>query len=562
MHNLTLLSLSILGSFQYSPFLHIQSSTNPNSNVFKNIHAKFFFSSFLSSKGLYSSSIVENSIFDHFIIFKPILAFAPPTSIKNQSFYGNTIPKDDNKFYKTNYTSIKNCKFMSIIDNNQEQLLPDIGLCIYSTKSLTVESCFFFAIQSYRSGSAIVFDRDEVPNVEGCLKNSIFKSITQTHIDFGSIFLSGGAVSFGRVYVESNQMTNSFIDMSIADNCLFTKVRLTGDEFNDRQLGVVTFISTKVKATNLNFTDNEMGGQSQRFGDICAILSQIDSENNFSYINIFDCEYTEYGAFSVLLNSATQQNLDLAFSNFINNSAYDDLERPMFGFELQNINATTFVIDSIVCNSEDPFLGIGRASNETESMKTMIHIIIKNSRFRSDSYKINATSDIQEIINVIPENNKLEDNTIDLPDLSSDIYSPFGYIQTSHFSPSDSFSNPFVQDSASYFDLNQDSPITAGVLATIFGIISFIVFIFLLCVRNGKNKKYKMVGDINEEDKFDKRGFDIDPNEDAGTPLENLDDNGNKKSKKKGKKNNMNETLGLSDTIQTGNEDSFEIPPS
>ena len=102
------------------------------------------------------------------------------------------------------------------------------------------------------------------------------------------------------------------------ENCCFDKICLTGEYVNARQLGILTYMSNEVKATNINFTNNEMNGYPQRYGNICILFNQI-STNSFSFINFCNGEFTRYGIFSMILFSQMNQELFLSFSNFINN---------------------------------------------------------------------------------------------------------------------------------------------------------------------------------------------------------------------------------------------------
>lgn len=551
MKNITLLSLAIAGSLQRSPFLHFPSSTKPCFNNFKNINAQHFFSSFLITQSKYSRSTIEGSIFNYFITSNPVLSFSSRSTAVDapeKSYYGNSIPKEDNPFYITKYNNIKNCKFMSITDNTQEQLLPDVGLCIYSTINTTVDTCYFFAILSYRSGSAILFDQDEEQIVHSAIKNSVFKSMTQTLIDFGNNFLTGGAISQGRAIVQNNQMIGSFVEKAVTEQCCFEKIRLLGEEYNGRQLGVVTYFSNEIQSSNLNFTDIELGGQTQRYGAICVYLQQI-SENELEYINIFESEFTLYGAFSIMLSSTLEQNLTLSFSNFINNSAVDDQMYPVFGIEHQVANETNLFLSNIQCNLELPFFGISQISSD--SVFLPVEIELSNSVFKTSASQISNNNQYIKVIYDNNDHNKFSQTSFDA-DITNNAIKVFGYIATSHFSPSDSFSNPFVQDSASYYDLSQDNPITAGVLATIFGIISFIVFIFLLCVRRSTRKRsYEQVGDFNDANEFQNLSENEDDSsmEEIMTPVKETP-----KSTRRSRKNKKLENIETNDIIGTQDE--------
>ena len=497
MINITLLSLTITGSFQRSPLILVSFSTVQSFHDFENIKTNYFLSSFLINHAISSSSIIKDSIFNHFITSNPVLAFS--TIIENQTFYGNSIPKDENLFYRTNYEKIINCKFMSITDNTQEQLLPDVGLCIYTTKNTTVDSCYFFAILSYRSGSCIEFDSvDYLTN--SVVTNSVFKSITQHQIGFGSFFLTGGAISHGRAIVDNGAMYAKFLSSSITDHCCFEKVRLVGSIFNARQLGIITYLSRQIKLSNLNFTDDEMGGESQQYGTICVYCQQ-ESLNDLSYINLFNSDFYNYGIISVIFMTKIEMSLSLSYSNLINNSIYEDYNCALIGLEIRNMKDTSFDISNIQCNCEYPFFGITDLyfKNDTKP----VNVNIQNSVFKiPESMLCGDDAWSFKYIKIVQHDNQFNHNSFNLV-IKNDIISNFGYIQTSIFTSSNTFSYPYIRDEESYYTLKQDNSSAVVLFAILFGIISFIVFIFFLCVRkSGAQNETKLINQfttINED---------------------------------------------------------------
>jgi hypothetical protein len=72
---------------------------------------------------------------------------------------------------------------------------------------------------------------------------------------------------------------------------------------------------------------------------------------------------------------------------------------------------------------------------------------------------------------------------------------------TRSFTPSFTFTPHPVQGSASIFAFG--SQVSTGVIATIFGILSFIGFIFLLYLRKSAAKKFQLVGVLTYGDEFD-----------------------------------------------------------
>jgi uncharacterized membrane protein len=58
-----------------------------------------------------------------------------------------------------------------------------------------------------------------------------------------------------------------------------------------------------------------------------------------------------------------------------------------------------------------------------------------------------------------------------------------------------------VQEYASIFQVG--SLVSAGVIATIFGILSLIVFLFMLYWRSGNRIKYYTIGEFAPRDEFD-----------------------------------------------------------
>ena len=485
MQNITILSLSIVGSFQKSPLFHLPSSTYSYFTNFRNINSKYFFSSFFMNRAYLSSSIIENSVFNNFILSYSVLSFSSdlPTSISNQSFYGDSIPRNNSQFYHTNYVKITNCKFMSITDNKEEQLSPTVGLCIYTIKNTTIDFCYFFFILSYRSGSCIFFDS----GTNSTVLNSIFKSISQIHTDFDSDYLTGGAISYGR-YGDDKRQLSMF---SITENCCFEKILLKSFLYYGHQFGTITYSSNNIKANNLNFTNNEFCRDSHIYGAICTYFKE-SFMNSITFINIFDCKYSFYGVFSPLFNNEVEQNLSLSYANFINNSAFRDIF--VFGLSFITVNGSQLYLSNIQCDSDSFFIGISRVPDlgpEIWPYYKPIKIIISNSIFKIPESKLYEYYDFFEMFFKVNQfDNQFEYNSFDLK-ITNDIISNFGYIKTSIFTASDLFT---IGNSKNGDELNQANSKLELVFIPILSAISVIVFIFLLCAQNCKSKiKTKLI---------------------------------------------------------------------
>lgn len=494
MLNLTLLSFTITSSFQKSPFLHLPSTVKPSYTHFKTINANQLFSSFIITQSLNSFSIIEESTFNRFVTTLPVLSFKTKdagTTIRDQYIYGDTIPGSNNQFYNTNYAEIINCKFMSITDNYDIQPISVVGLCIYTTKSARIDSCYFFAIMSLRTGSAILFDeKDE--HIESVVVNCIFKSITQTIYD---IYLTGGAVSYG--YMSYNEddfsMQMSYVYSSLTDNCCFDKIRLDRLINYGFQGGIVSYFADIVKSKNLNFTNTEMIGANEygEFTQCGDILSYIiyPVENSFSFINIFNCDYNYCGSFTLFLQSSEKVEFLMTFTNLINNTGPDYSE---FVVMVSYVYEAFLGMSNIQCNNQNHFLEF--YFEAAEDMH--IDVSVSNSLFKCsfDSFLFN---DDPSVFNVTYDNNIFENSDFDV-DITNNIISNFGYIKTSQFSPSDTFLDPLISNSLPYFDLNTDIPKNIIVIISFIGGISVIVFVIILCYR-GKTSKFE-IDEFNQLD--------------------------------------------------------------
>jgi hypothetical protein len=73
--------------------------------------------------------------------------------------------------------------------------------------------------------------------------------------------------------------------------------------------------------------------------------------------------------------------------------------------------------------------------------------------------------------------------------------------QTLPFTASSSFSPPRVMGHSMIFALA--SSVSAGVIATIFGILSLIAFLFGLYLRRGQAAKYHLIGNFKKQWEFD-----------------------------------------------------------
>ena len=383
MINLTFLSLDVISSFQKSPFIHLSSFTYLSFSVYKSINAQKFFSSFLITQSFNSFSKIEGSIFKQFIISFPILSFQSnqfEAIISDQNFYGDTIPSSNNIFYNANYTEIVNCKFMSITDDENEQIESEGGLCIYSTKNTAIDSCYFFAIYSLRSGSAIFFEEKD-NHINATVVNCMFKSISQAIYLHDNNYFSGGAISYGyfRINNDYDNTMPQYISSSKTNNCYFDNVRLIGYIYAAAQFGIVSYFSHYIESKNLNFSACCMIGYSQQMGFLCFFWADY-SINSFSFINFFDCSCKEYGSFSVEIeNDIHNQVFSLSFANFINNSNQNDEYQAQFTV-FESISVRTYLkLSNIQCNSKETFIIYGYSLYE-ENHST-IDIIVSDSLF-------------------------------------------------------------------------------------------------------------------------------------------------------------------------------------
>lgn len=512
MLNLTLLSLTIASSFQQSPFTLLSSSSKPNFNILKNIKANQIFSSFLMTQSFNSVSFIEGSTFNRFITSLPILSFKSKvfeTSISNQSFYGDTIPGSKNIFYHSEYTEITNCKFMSITDSNNDngQLFSDGGLCICSSVSVLIDSCYFFAILSYRSGSAILVD-NEIEYIESVICNCMFKSITQSPLLIDIYYYTGGAISYGNQKIMNYENIVSPVYYSETQNCCFDNIHLIGSLYYGFQLGIVSYISEYINSSNLNFTDNEIYGYMDQHGMISAYFLY-PTHNAFSFINIFNCEYAQYGSFTMLLVSLYYQEFSLSFANFINNTETFGSFVPEFVIHESASNGTLLMFEYIQCNNENSFLGVILIdSNE----KMPVDVYVDGSLFGCsfDTFIISVEDHIRLLMP------SLESNIFNYSDfdaeITNDIISNFGYIQTSAFSASNTFSASIIETTEVFFDLYQEMPKSIIIVASILGCIALIFFFVILCYRGRFGKI-----DINQ---FNQLDFNI---ENDGLSLHELD---------------------------------------
>ena len=493
MLNLTLVSFTLTSSFQKSPFLHFSSSKSPRFNALKNINVNQLFSSFLITQSFNSFSIIKESIFNKFVTSSPVLFFTSndsETRISNQAFYGDTIPSNNNIFFQTIYTEIVNCKFMSITDSNDEQSLLFGGLCICTTRSTKIDSCYFFAIFSRRTGSAILFI-EEYEYIDSTVVNCVFKSITQRPDDTETSFYSGGAVSHGQLLFNDG-FSPLYIRSSLTANCCFDKIRLHGSiyDYNGIQAGVVTYVSYLIKSKNLNFTNNEMQGNILQFGCI-TIYCDSYSENSFSFINIYTCLYNHIGSFSLIFLTEEKQEFSLSFANFINNTHESIEDVPQFGILIfLMLNETFLKLTNIQCNSKISFFGI--SSVLTDDV-IPIDVTMRDSLFGCSFSNFMFYSHYM-VLNNLSENNFFDHFDFDV-EITNNILSNFGYIQTSQFSPSMFFSE-------SEYVVSESISNAIKVIFVILGIVSIFVFIFILCCHR-KTKKIDieqfLLFDVNHE---------------------------------------------------------------
>lgn len=427
MLNLTLLAFTITSSFNKSPFLHFSSANYPSFSIFKTINVQKSFSSFLITQSFNSFSIIEGSTFNQFITSLPILSFKSnqfETKINDQTFYGDTIPSSSNKFYHTNYTEIINCKFMSITDDENEQLDSEGGLCIYTTKSTTIDGCYFFAIMSLRSGSAILFaEKDD--HINATVVNCMFKSISQ------SIYLLNNNYFTGTISYGSFEMTDDeeeevchYISSSLTNNCYFEKIHLIGYIFTAAQFGIVSYFSHYIVSKNLNFSSCDHIGYSQQTGFVTFYWGDY-SENYFSFINFLDCKYREYGCFTIYFNNdIMNQEFSLSFANFINNSGLNDEYNAQLILCDTYSNITFVKLSNIQCNSEDPFLMYYYIYSE--EYFTSIDITVSNSLFGCsfDLFSIEVEDDVT--LNITFDNNIFDYTDFNI-EITNNIISNFGY---------------------------------------------------------------------------------------------------------------------------------------
>ena len=239
-----------------------------------------------------------------------------------------------------------------------------------------------------------------------------------------------------------------------------------------------------------------MEGYPFKYG-VITFYSSITYDDSFSFINIFNCDFYIYGFFSIVLISNIKQEFSLSFSNFINNECLLGSSYAQFAIDYVKSNETYIKFTNIQCDSKSPYLVV--FANEQDVIP--IDITFSNSFFGC-SFSSFILNEHYIILNQSSENNIFDYSDFNV-DITNNIISNFGYIQTSIFSDTHAFSN--VQNSDIYFDLNQDMPLTIEAISYTLGVFAFIGFFLILCYYGRKRNI-----DI---DQFEQLNFDNEINE-------------------------------------------------
>ncbi|OHT15204.1 hypothetical protein TRFO_14399 [Tritrichomonas foetus] len=496
MKNLTLLSLSILSSVSNTPYLLLPSTNHFFTTDFRNIHAQNFLNSFMKTRCLYSATF-SKSKFDHFISSYPVLSLED--GVVDGEIHKDNFNEIYDKFHHQSIVTITNCQFLSIRDSSS--IVDSFGTCIY-IKSLQalVSDCYFFSILSYRPGGAVFIDDAYLSESDGNVTRCIFHSITQyTLNDLHYSFLSGVAVSFGQVVSRPNEAGNMLLEYKLINDanmeyCTVKHCQYSPDGVNHHQNGILTFASNQVRAHALNITQTRiLKSEGQIYGSIFTLgFHNRDNHNSKSYteLNFYDNQFSDLGLFTTYTINKVY-NLILDTANFFNNTALGSRTQWVNYFAKSSECSIEATIQNVRSNSEIPFFDDIHPQFTAYSLRNC---------FFAGVIKKDGSAIVFDVIENI-KTNFLDVSPIDLPafvDLPT-----MELAQTLEFTQSNSFTPPSYKNSATMFDLKGEGPITAGVLATIFGILSFISFVFLLYMRRGSGEKFHVIGKFSRKDEFD-----------------------------------------------------------
>ena len=493
--NLTLLSLSLAGSFLASPYLQSSKSSHFSQLTISGLNTKYFFGPFINHQSKVNAH-VESSVFSHYLSSGAILSFAE-TVIVNEAFRDNFEEMFD-RMHQEGIVLVTNCQFLSIVDS--VDFNPDLkGSCVYiKAYDAQVVNCYFFAVASYRSGGCIyvedIYNHLTEAVVTGCMFRSV-EQYTQREVDASYIY--GVCCELGMVQVDSTGLDFSLLGSAEIKYSSITNCKFNPDGVNHIQYGIIAFASNHIAALGLNISHSKCSSlNGQIYSGIYSLgyfSSSTDDPNpdrnkTYTQLNFYENDYLEQGLFSVyVLDDVSAFSMNQV--NFIDNnnlggvgvwynSFYDNFD---FQISLQNI----------VSNNVLPFI------NSDSQGRTIVNLT--NCAFTSIiSSEGSSSIQLLSLINVLTNQPEVEE--IELPELSN--IPSLELTQTLAFTQSDSFTPHSFHFSPSEFSLTGSGIITAGVLATIFGIISFIAFIFLLYLRRGSMTKYRIIGFFEDRDQF------------------------------------------------------------
>jgi len=456
--NLSLHSLTLSRSFGVSPLIQTSNIRSVSQFSAKRIKAQFFTHSFLRMVNP-KFAFISNSDFSHFL--------SGAVSIGSKIQYVVVEDGDPQLYFSnTQSTAIINATSFQYINPTLGEL--ESNVVIYSQANFTqISLCTFYHVSGSRIGSVI----------------TVGNSTSMAYLNVQQFILS--KVCFFRLYGKVHESINAnaqgvFI-YSAAPNS--TTELVSFDQFENE------LVSGHLSG-GINYGKNTAGSQ-HRFRGINMTRAKGYSPSfvfigeyynaSFLYINAYNADIHASMCLFTILNT----DVSFRYTNWVNiqtsNTIYPSV---MLVYVTNSMLDFSFLYEySYFINSKT---SIECTINKNSS------IVLSNCYF-DNSQETSIKGQVSPLGNCVFSDqqkstydmfNELEQ----IPDLNLQ--------NTQQFTASNTFS---PTKSANHVKMNSEEGITAGVLATIFGILALFYFSFMVYLRIGATKSYHVVGKYNEK---------------------------------------------------------------
>jgi hypothetical protein len=510
MKNFTLLSLTLLNYFSRGPYFTSPISFSPNRLTFQHSHSSRFLSSYLRSNRLLSLHI-SHSKFDTFISSHPIIQTDNYLDLVCDHYESVTLTGDCSRIREgDSEVNITDTYFMNLnftfanapVENFPTSPYYDLdewrdfsGGCLrIKSDYLYVSNCYFYQINTHFFGGAIFSVTLHNPIFSQLIIRShscnISEDLPYEHVArHGPDFYGNMIRTFLLLRAESGVSSSEtlvFNYSSVLDAHFHTF--LGGSAFGGIALNSSS--SVMVNAINLTRVNGELSNGLQ------FMVAQYGTFPTIQYSYFQNCSNYAFGI--IVFTAISNVGPKIEFCNFVEQTS----DQGLISIFQNSVGAEPpdlVVQNSIILAIGNLFVfygGTARIRMKDVAFANPEGNLVK---FTNDATPMNFT--------LITESDVVVNVGLDYA-YRMDIGEEIGKIPkwkltvTLAFTPSKTFSLWQAHNTPSVF-ANSTSGVSAGVLATIFGILSLIVFLFLLYVRRGSAVTYKLIGRFSQNLEFD-----------------------------------------------------------